>query len=147
FHLRAPLPKPPPPPPPPGEATLELSHRIAKLSASFEVALRGTRTPLPSARVVAELPSFLAYEPGSAAVDGAAIADPEVLGTKATFNLGSLGADWTRKLSFRARATSDAVTPGAAATASLADEKGATLVSARNSLQLGKDLVRRPVTL
>ena len=35
----------------------------------------------------------------------------------------------------------------AAATASLADEGGATLVSARNSLQLGKDLLHHAVTL
>jgi uncharacterized repeat protein (TIGR01451 family) len=124
FHLRraeapeAPTPAPAPQaapaavplPPPPAEsprglAAVSLSHRVAdRLGVEYRAAMRGTRAPLAGARLVVTLPEGIDHEPGTSALDGTPIPDPAVEGRTLTWPLGDMPAEWTRAVTFRARA-------------------------------------------
>ena len=162
FHLKAPPPPPPPPPAPvepppppppppaPGEVTLELSHKLDKLAATFAVEAHGTRSPMSAGALTVTLPGNLTYDPGSSSLDGAAVPDPAGAGAALTWALGALPADWTHALTFRAHAAEDAAVGAGAVTVALSGAGGtaATVaLEADNALEVGRELVHKPVSL
>ncbi|HSN91842.1 MAG TPA: OmpA family protein [Anaeromyxobacteraceae bacterium] len=97
-------------PPPPGEAprgqaSVSLTHRVAdRLGVEYRAAMRGMHAPLTGARLVVTLPDGVDYEAGTSARDGAPIPDPAVEGRTLTWPLGDLPAEWSKVVTFRARA-------------------------------------------
>ena len=158
FHVKAPKPPPPPPPvepprppppPEPGEVSLELSHKLDKLVASFTVEAHGARAPMSDGALTLTLPANLTYDAGSSALDGAAASDPAVSGASLRWPLGTLPAEWTHTLTFRAHAAEDAAVGAGAVTASLtgAGAQATAALEADNALEVGRELVHKPVSL
>ena len=152
FHLRGRArPKPAPPPPPPGETTLELSHHLEGLVASFRVDSRGAHAPLEGARIRVSIPENLSYEPGSGSIDGGAPIDPVLQGTALVFPIGDLGAAWTRALTFRARAAEDAPPGSGPVTAAIVGAGGDPVamasLSVENTLEVARELKSKQVSM
>ncbi len=155
FHVRAPPPPapveppPPPPPPAPGEVTLALSHKLDKLVAAFTVEARGTRSPVTGGALTLTLPGNLSYDAGSSVLDGAAVPDPAVAGSVLSWPLGALPAEWAHALTFRAHAAEDAAVGASAVSVSLtgAGVTAAAALEVDNALEVGRELVHKPVTL
>jgi uncharacterized repeat protein (TIGR01451 family) len=93
FRLR---PKPP--------VVSEVGTRLgASADGGYWFELDGGAAPVAKLRAIAMLPAGVAYLPGSATVDGKAIADPEVSGNAIVFDLGDPGGGWRRRIGFRLR--------------------------------------------
>jgi outer membrane protein OmpA-like peptidoglycan-associated protein len=141
----------PPPPPAPGEITLELSHTVDKLTATFKLEAHGMRSPLTGGKISLTLPANVSYQPGSATLDGAAVPDPAIEGATLTFLLGAMPADWARTLGFRARTEEGAVLGAGPVTAALSGAGGNATpletVSADNALEVARELLHKPVSL
>ena len=69
-----------------------------------DAAMRGLRAPLKGARLVVTLPDAIDYEPGSSALDGAAMPDPAIDGRRLVYPLGDLPGEWKKTVTLRARA-------------------------------------------
>jgi uncharacterized repeat protein (TIGR01451 family) len=66
-------------------------------------ALDGGAAQVAKLRAIAMLPAGVAYLPGSATLDGASIADPQVAGNALVFDLGDPGGGWRRRIGFQLR--------------------------------------------
>jgi uncharacterized repeat protein (TIGR01451 family) len=93
---------------PTGEARLSLATALKadRFEHAAEIAARGV--PLADAEVLVLLPDALAYVPGSAALDGAPLAEPAAQNGSLRFALGAIAADSTPRLTFATQGAGDA---------------------------------------
>src|SRR5690606_2495384 len=78
---------------------------------AYTVDLDGGRVPVSKLRAMVKLPDGANLVPGSATVDGVGVADPEINGGIAIFDLGDPGMNWRRQLAFKADAGSAGCPP------------------------------------
>ncbi len=78
---------------------------------AFRMELDGGRVAVQKLAATAQLPEGVSFTPGSARVDGVAVADPVFADGYLTFRLGDPGAHWRHVIEFGGRAAG-AVRPG-----------------------------------
>ncbi|MFA7403915.1 MAG: OmpA family protein, partial [Pelobacteraceae bacterium] len=95
---------PPPLPSTPARMAIELGNSIDGTAIVYSAAMKGGKVPLSEVRLSVELPEGATYLPGTSAVAGQPVADPDVQGQKLLFTLGAVSAGWEQRLTFRASA-------------------------------------------
>jgi outer membrane protein OmpA-like peptidoglycan-associated protein len=120
-----------------------------RLGVEYRAAMRGLRAPLTGAQLVVTLPEGVDHEPGTSALDGAAIPDPAVEGRTLAYPLGDLPAEWSKVVTFRARAMEKMGAGEHAAIAFVSgDGQGGLRVEAppaENALRVATEEVRGPL--
>lgn len=91
--------------PPAGTVSLQLYQISAGdgVSQQNSADLRVATVPVTNLRLMIIPPEGVTYVPGSAALDGSSIADPDITGGALQFHLGDAGADWHGVVTFKTR--------------------------------------------
>lgn len=93
-------------PPVKGSVGLELASILGKSAAdaddvTYTVTLHVGAVPTENMRLTIILPDGVTYQPGSSALDGVPLAEPEVMEGILNYRLGQSQADWIGKVSFK----------------------------------------------
>lgn len=81
-----------------GSVGVRLQAGVDNGNLGYTIELDGGEIPVTALRAMLMLPQGTRYLPGSATIDGVAIADPVLTGDIASFHLGDPGARWQRRL-------------------------------------------------
>ena len=91
-------------PPARGEAGLVMSSVLTGDQVLYTIRLHGTKVPLHHLRLNVSLPAGIAYQAGSAQLDGASLGDPRPAGQGLVFSLGETAGAWEKIITFHADA-------------------------------------------
>ncbi|HSH13400.1 MAG TPA: DUF11 domain-containing protein, partial [Desulfurivibrionaceae bacterium] len=142
------LPKPPPPPPSPvkikGSVEIGLTSVLGQDAAGadqvdYTVILQVGEVPVTTPRLTVVLPDGVTYQPGSSVLDGAPLAEPEVLEGSLNYRLGDAKPGWVGKVGFKGTPAAvlkkEALTTKALLTFNTSDEKNRRTPLVENILQ------------
>lgn len=90
-------------PPVVSQAQLQMRTRINGNVLSYRIDNTGGELPIANYRLTVILPKNVEYIPGSSAISGSSVVDPQVSGNILIYRLGDFQAKWDHQLSFQAR--------------------------------------------